>query len=548
MLLPFETPTGRRVEYLREPIPDHGVPADRETMDRILAMLDGALETGHCVYLHCRAGIGRSAMAAGCWLAERNPAVARRRSTNSRDYWQQCGAIAVVAAGAGNREQDEFVRTLAAAAAQPRQARRGSGATGAAGAARPCAGAARARRLVRPRAGRRARRDARSRAQRRPRRSPGRSTRRSRSAWPRACTRSAAAMRATRSSVTGAGSRTGTCRPRASPAKRHASPDVAKALATYRWRGLPMAGSHDPKDARGDEPAARAGRRAVRGQRSRAADRSSRAECSRTTHQSPLILDACRVLRGDAASAHCSGQPPQDWLQAVPEPVPRLLGARPLRKDVQAAVTAAPAAADAKAIGGTVDVLQALAVARRIVLRRAGLRGGHRRRHERSVRDDAALVGGLVGTMFGLRTVFDALARGRARRGSRAASSSTRAAAALPRAPGADGRSDGVKPRRRRGASRRGRGSTTKRCSTCASATCGCRSRSSGLDDGRAAPVRGTAAQGHPLPAARLAVRGMVLAGRHSRASPFRSTWRTRGCSASSGASCTRSRAATTSG
>ena len=68
-LLPFETPGGRRIEYLREPIVDHGVPTTRDTMARALAMVDGALESGHVVYLHCRAGIGRSAMAAGCWLA-----------------------------------------------------------------------------------------------------------------------------------------------------------------------------------------------------------------------------------------------------------------------------------------------------------------------------------------------------------------------------------------------------------------------------------------------------------------------------------------------
>ena len=66
-------------------------------------------------------------------------------------------------------------------------------------------------------------------------------------------------------------------------------------------------------------------------------------------------------------------------------------------------------------------------------------------------------------------------------------------------------------------ASPRGRVSTTRRCSTCGSATCGCRSRARGSTRRRAAALRRTAAQGHPLPAARLAVRGMVLAGRHSR-------------------------------
>ena len=36
-LLPFATLDGRRVQYLREPIPDHGVPAGREVMARVLA-------------------------------------------------------------------------------------------------------------------------------------------------------------------------------------------------------------------------------------------------------------------------------------------------------------------------------------------------------------------------------------------------------------------------------------------------------------------------------------------------------------------------------
>ena len=68
-LLPFATLDGRRVQYLREPIPDHGVPAGREVMARVLAMIDDALAADHVVYVHCRAGIGRSATVAGCWLA-----------------------------------------------------------------------------------------------------------------------------------------------------------------------------------------------------------------------------------------------------------------------------------------------------------------------------------------------------------------------------------------------------------------------------------------------------------------------------------------------
>jgi ADP-ribosylglycohydrolase len=102
------------------------------------------------------------------------------------------------------------------------------------------------------------------------------------------------------------------------------------------------------------------------------------------------------------------GQPAQDWLQAVPEPVPGCWAARPLRKDVWAAVTTAPSAEDAKAASGTVDVLQALALARRIAGDAQDFNAAIAAA-KRSVRDDAPLVGGLVGAMFGLQHGVDAL-------------------------------------------------------------------------------------------------------------------------------------------
>ena len=51
------------------PIRDHSVPASDAKMREILDALDGALAEGHCVYLHCRAGIGRTNLVAGCWIA-----------------------------------------------------------------------------------------------------------------------------------------------------------------------------------------------------------------------------------------------------------------------------------------------------------------------------------------------------------------------------------------------------------------------------------------------------------------------------------------------
>lgn len=63
-----ELPPGAR--YLRFPVTDHGVPERREHMLQILRALQEGLRGPHRVYLHCRAGIGRTNMVAGCLLVE----------------------------------------------------------------------------------------------------------------------------------------------------------------------------------------------------------------------------------------------------------------------------------------------------------------------------------------------------------------------------------------------------------------------------------------------------------------------------------------------
>ena len=413
MLLPFETPSGRRVEYLREPIPDHGVPTDRETMGRILAMLDGALETGHRVYLHCRAGVGRSAMAAGCWLAERNPGGGETALKELADYWQQCLQSSSWKQVPETSEQREYVRTWQSLRSGTKSPSRGpqfrGSAQGAAAVTNAASGLALEQRV--------------------------------RGGWlglalgdAIGATRGAAGAKDSPLAWTQHTSLTlclaesldalGRCDARdqierywrwfkdghqsatGEPGAAQASPDVAKALATFRWRGLPMAGSHDPQDAAATSlprvlaAVLFAGNDAV-------AAIALAAECSRTTHQSPLILDACRVYSAMLACA-LRGQPSQEWLQAIPEPLPGCWSAKPLRKDVLAGVATAPAAAGARAIGGAIDVLQALAISRRIVSEAPDFDAAITAA-KRSVREDAALVAGLVGTVFGLQYGVDAL-------------------------------------------------------------------------------------------------------------------------------------------
>jgi ADP-ribosyl-[dinitrogen reductase] hydrolase len=67
---PYDGALPSGIRYLRRSIIDHGTPADPGEMTEILACLLGALREGRRIYLHCRAGIGRTGMVAGCLLVE----------------------------------------------------------------------------------------------------------------------------------------------------------------------------------------------------------------------------------------------------------------------------------------------------------------------------------------------------------------------------------------------------------------------------------------------------------------------------------------------
>jgi ADP-ribosyl-[dinitrogen reductase] hydrolase len=70
-LKPYDPELPFSIEYLRKPIGDHSVPSKRAHMTEILDCIQDAVESGRCVYVHCRAGIGRTGMVIGCLLVER---------------------------------------------------------------------------------------------------------------------------------------------------------------------------------------------------------------------------------------------------------------------------------------------------------------------------------------------------------------------------------------------------------------------------------------------------------------------------------------------
>jgi ADP-ribosylglycohydrolase len=69
-LPPYDIYLPGSVQYVRKPIPDHGLPRAREHMSEIQAVIDAALASGRRIYVHCRAGIGRTSLAVACHLME----------------------------------------------------------------------------------------------------------------------------------------------------------------------------------------------------------------------------------------------------------------------------------------------------------------------------------------------------------------------------------------------------------------------------------------------------------------------------------------------
>jgi protein-tyrosine phosphatase len=74
------------VEFRPYPIPDRGVPASRESVAQLASGIVNALETGSNVAIHCRQGIGRSALIVGGVLvaAGEDPATALKTIKESR--------------------------------------------------------------------------------------------------------------------------------------------------------------------------------------------------------------------------------------------------------------------------------------------------------------------------------------------------------------------------------------------------------------------------------------------------------------------------------
>jgi ADP-ribosyl-[dinitrogen reductase] hydrolase len=88
-LEPYVDLLPKHVVHRRFPITDHSVPRSPEEMANILREIELALAAGATIYLHCRAGIGRTGTVAGCLLAQRGLSGAAALNELNR-VWREC--------------------------------------------------------------------------------------------------------------------------------------------------------------------------------------------------------------------------------------------------------------------------------------------------------------------------------------------------------------------------------------------------------------------------------------------------------------------------
>ncbi|HEY0767609.1 MAG TPA: ADP-ribosylglycohydrolase family protein [Steroidobacteraceae bacterium] len=115
-LAPYDAELPHSVDYFRKPIPDHGIPQQPEHMAELLDCVRDALRSGRLVYLHCRAGIGRTGTVAGCLLVERGLPGDEAVAELNR-LWQQSGRAALWPQVPETPQQTEYVRQWARSSA-----------------------------------------------------------------------------------------------------------------------------------------------------------------------------------------------------------------------------------------------------------------------------------------------------------------------------------------------------------------------------------------------------------------------------------------------
>jgi ADP-ribosylglycohydrolase len=160
---------------------------------------------------------------------------------------------------------------------------------------------------------------------------------------------------------------------------------------------MPMAGSHDPRD-RTTAALPRVVSVAIQSLSDPAEAVGLAAECARTTHQSPIVLDACRYFAAILVGA-LRGAPAGDVLDAFYEPAPGFWAARPLKHETVAALKTRDVPTEQPQRAVAADVLHAIVNARDAV---AGAQDATQAiRSAIATGREPALDGALAGALWG---------------------------------------------------------------------------------------------------------------------------------------------------
>ena len=99
----------RAAIYARFPIADSSVPADPAQMAQVLATIRDGLEKGRNVYVHCRAGIGRTGLTMGCFLADQGVS-GKEALKQLNKLWKVCERSKTWAKVPQTEPQAEYIR------------------------------------------------------------------------------------------------------------------------------------------------------------------------------------------------------------------------------------------------------------------------------------------------------------------------------------------------------------------------------------------------------------------------------------------------------
>jgi ADP-ribosylglycohydrolase len=326
-LLPHESRAA--VTHDRHAITDHGVPASPQAMSGVLDAITERLAAGRCVYVHCRAGIGRTGMTVACHLV-RSGLANDAALDRLQELWQECARSHSWPSVPETEAQVAFVRNWREPAPS-RPAQRKAVAAGPASFAERCEGA-----LVGMAIG-----EALGILE------AGGSLKQLRLTAPNALFTGAdtAMTRCVAESLLSRGGHSAEDHMRrysdyirtgqqleTGAAAMNLSPELKRAVATWQWSRKAEAGTHDPKNL---DPHSLARTLAVALYRRAdpAAAIEVAAQVSRTTQQSPVVLDTVRVWVAVLIDA-LAGLDKAQFLDLRQGPSMRIVRQRNLRKEL----------------------------------------------------------------------------------------------------------------------------------------------------------------------------------------------------------------------